>query len=166
MLSSVGPMMATSPTEAAATLRIGVPADLTSLEAVDHLAFCKADCWDPLLWTGMLKSPATRVLVACSSLKAEVVGFAVAEKGGKIMKIAVVPGMQRRGIGAVLLDSTLQLIDKGEFRRTCLCASLHVDPDNTGALRLYERRGFLRDAVVGDYYAPGRPAWRMLRERP
>jgi len=149
-----------------ATLRIGEPADLAAIEAVDHLAFCKADCWDPFLWTGMLKSPATHVLVACSALKAEVVGFAVVEKGGKIMKIAVVPDMQRRGVGAALLDGVLQFIDTGEYQRTCLCASLHVDPGNTGALRLYERHGFVRDTVVRDYYAPGRPAWRMLRERP
>ena len=73
--------------------------------------------------------------------------------------------------------------------RKVLCATLHVDPQNTGAYKLYAGLGFSIDGVLQDYYSPGetsgltvmpralrclnvtsiliivagRPAWRMLR---
>jgi ribosomal protein S18 acetylase RimI-like enzyme len=96
----------------------------------------------------------------------DVVGFVVVEKGGKIMKLGVHPAARRRGAGAALLGGALELLDRGDFKRSCLGASLHVDPENGPAVRLYERAGFARDAVVANYYAPDRPAWRMLRDRP
>ena len=72
--------------------------------------------------------------------------------------------------------------------RKVLCATLHVDPQNTGAYKLYAGLGFSIDGVLEDYYSPGetsgltvvphalcclkvmndpillagRPAWRML----
>lgn len=47
-------------------------------------------------------------------------------------------------------------------RRRCLSASLNVALSNSAALRLYEAQGFKRDAVLEDYYGPGRPGVRMI----
>ena len=46
--------------------------------------------------------------------------------------------------------------------RRALCATLHVDPANAAALALYARFGFTEDGLLTDYYAPGRPALKMI----
>ena len=39
--------------------------------------------------------------------------------------------------------------------RKVLCATLHVDSQNTGAYKLYAGLGFSIDGVLQDYYSPG-----------
>jgi len=137
--------------------------DLTSVLAVDQQSFLKTDWWNEDLWRGFLKSTGSRVLLARSKVDLDpILGVVVFERGGKLMKIAVVPSGRCCGVGAGLLGAALFVLD-GEFRRSC--CSLHVEPTNSVAIKLYTRRGFKQDCVVCDYYGPGRHAWRMLRER-
>ena len=42
--------------------------------------------------------------------------------------------------------------------------SLHVSPDNKGAIHLYDSVGFRLERELQDYYAPGRHALRMCWE--
>ena len=86
------------------------------------------------------------------------------ERGGKLLKLAVVPEWRRRGAGSFILDAALSVLDC-ELRKFCSCVVLHVDPENVAAAHLYESRGFSRDCTVRDYYGPGRDAWRMMRLR-
>ena len=57
---------------------------------------------------------------------------------GEVYVIAVAPGAQGTGLGAVLLRQGLAMLRE----RGCEQALLYVDGDNTGAMRLYERYGF------------------------
>ena len=137
--------------------------DLDVILEIDRAAFAAKDVWDHQLMEGSIKSEGSRVLLAKSG--PEVIGFIVVETGGRVMKICVVSSFRKRGVGGLLLNHGLSLID-GEFRKSALVASLHVDADNTTAVRLYESRGFSRDGPeLKDYYSPGRNAWRMIREK-
>lgn len=49
-------------------------------------------------------------------------------------------------------------------KRKILSASLHVDPQNLPAVKLYTKLGFTDDGLLEDYYAPGRPAQKMRLE--
>lgn len=133
----------------------------------------------------MLKSPGSSVLIgkhvnttaydagtadiavssSCGGNNTEIFGFVAFERGGKIMKLAVLPLCQHRGLGGQLLDAALAVFGPTGKWSKCMGASLHVDPTNKAAVALYSRRGFTVDCVVTDYYSPGRDAWRMLRER-
>jgi ribosomal protein S18 acetylase RimI-like enzyme len=137
--------------------------DLEAVVAVDRVAFVPLDCWNSDLWIGMLKSNGTRVLTARHPISG-VVGYSAFDRKGKIMKLAVAPTWQCSRIGTRLLDTTLSIID-GEFGKFSMGASLHVETCNDRAIRLYESRGFVIDCTLKDYYAPGRDAWRMLRDK-
>jgi len=55
-----------------------------------------------------------------------------------IQNISVVPKVQGRGIGSLLVDFSFQLAAE----TGCSCLTLDVSGDNPGARRLYERKGF------------------------
>ncbi len=42
------------------------------------------------------------------------------------------------------------------------CATLHVDPRNKAAMKLYHSLGFELDGILEDYYSPGWPAHKLL----
>ena len=45
-----------------------------------------------------------------------------------------------------------------------ISASLHVDPRNEPAMALYASLGFALDGILEDYYAPGFPAHKLLKD--
>lgn len=59
---------------------------------------------------------------------------------GEVYALGVAPGRQGIGLGAVLLHAGLAHLRARGLRR----ALLYVDADNPGAVRLYERSGFVR----------------------
>jgi ribosomal protein S18 acetylase RimI-like enzyme len=42
------------------------------------------------------------------------------------------------------------------------CATLHVDPRNEAAIKLYTSLGFELDGVLEDYYSLGCPAHKLI----
>ncbi|MFX3634805.1 MAG: GNAT family N-acetyltransferase [Candidatus Pristimantibacillus sp.] len=68
------------------------------------------------------------------------------EEATTIVDIAMLPDVQGKGIGTQVM-----LYLQGEADTTGQPLRLHVDNNNTGALRLYERLGFKADQV-GDIY--------------
>ena len=67
-----------------------------------------------------------------------------------VQTLAVDPGVQRQGVGRLLLEALL-----GEAqRRRQPTVSLEVRADNEPAQRLYERYGFRRVGVRRGYYQP------------
>jgi ribosomal protein S18 acetylase RimI-like enzyme len=63
-----------------------------------------------------------------------------------------------------LLQNLQECLSMARKERKVVCAGLHVDPQNEGARKLYQSLGFKIDGVLQDYYSPGRPAWKMLKD--
>ena len=43
------------------------------------------------------------------------------------------------------------------------CATLHVDPSNEAAVKLYSSVGFTLDGIIEDYYAHEQPAHKLIK---
>lgn len=70
----------------------------------------------------------------------QILGMAFAASSGRIInldQLYVLPGQQRRGIGAQLLDEVVACFFDADRIR------LEVDPGNAGAIRFYQRHGFV-----------------------
>ena len=74
-----------------------------------------------------------------------IIGWCVTGEA-EIIQISVAPACRRRGIGAMLLEAFLQ----SHARAGC---HLEVRADNTAALALYERFGFVPYSRRQGYYA-------------
>ena len=60
------------------------------------------------------------------------------------------------GLGSLVLDAA----EADARAHGCTRLRLEVRADNGAGIRLYERRGYLRFAVIPDYYEDGMEAWR------
>jgi ribosomal-protein-alanine N-acetyltransferase len=76
-----------------------------------------------------------------------------------VQTMAVAPTVQRRGIGALLLEELLAEAARRRQQRVLL----EVRHDNEAAQRLYLRYGFTRTGVRRGYYPGGVDAWVMTR---
>ena len=73
--------------------------------------------------------------------------------------IAVVPGVQRHGVGRALLDRAEHVArDQGAVVMSLMTAS-----ENVGARRLFERAGFLSLTELAESYANGDSAVEMFK---
>ena len=67
---------------------------------------------------------------------------------GEIQRIAVLPSWRRHGIAKSLMEAMIQVSkEKGAIQM-----SLEVRENNTGARNLYEKYGFVQEAVRKNYY--------------
>lgn len=91
-----------------------------------------------------------------------VVGYVIAVsrwREGSIQSIAVAPGHRRKGVGEALLRAALDRLSRKAER-----ASLLVDVENEGAIRLYRRLSFKETGgVKRRYYPNGHDAVEMAR---
>lgn len=114
-------------------------------------------------WRHMIKSSDYSVLVAAKD--EEIHGFvAVAEAAEQqrryILHLYVLPQKQHSGIGAYLLDACLQADEQDIW--------LDVAYHNYGAIRFYERYGFIKTGAEGVYRLPSSktiPTITMLLSR-
>ncbi|KIW70911.1 hypothetical protein PV04_03141 [Phialophora macrospora] len=89
-----------------------------------------------------------------------VVGYAVCVTSNRrllLHKICVSPEFRRRGIGYLLMET---LVGDAK-RRFCRGIDLWVDEANHAAQELYSKHGFSAQAIVPDYYSPGRNGVKM-----
>jgi ribosomal-protein-alanine N-acetyltransferase len=135
--------------------------DLGALQHLERMSFPK-DSWP--LWDliGILTLPEIVRLKAV--LDGRMVGFIASEYRSKeqadwIATIAVLPGYQQRGIGAVLLNAC-------EERTSGLNIRLCVRASNLAAIRLYERSGYYHLRTWSQYYHDGEEAIVMEKRRP
>jgi ribosomal-protein-alanine N-acetyltransferase len=77
-----------------------------------------------------------------------------------IDSIAVLPGHQRQGIGAQLLQSFLTEVR----RRGCVRVTLEVSTANAKGLAFFAKHGFRQERKLRDYYGKGLPALFMAVE--
>ena len=98
------------------------------------------------------KTPSRHAFVLKS--RAQPAGVAVLDdhwlRGPYVRFFAILPGHERQGLGSALLTWIIREASR-EADNLWLCASAFNSP----ALRLYERHGFLKVAVLDDLLRPG-----------
>eukprot|EP00056_Hartaetosiga_gracilis_P021821 m.26639 g.26639 ORF g.26639 m.26639 type:complete len:199 (-) comp9282_c0_seq1:98-694(-) len=76
---------------------------------------------------------------------------------GYIAMIAVDEKQRRKGIGTALVEASIAALKKMDADEI----TLEAEVTNKGALRTYEKLGFLRDKLLYRYYLSGVSAWRL-----
>lgn len=139
--------------DAAARLRQATTVDLEALVEIEQRCF-PDDAWTSAALARELAEPhALLLLLALAAGEPGAAGYVSLRRvgdDGELLRIAVLPGRRRRGLGRRLLAAGLDALRARGARR----CSLEVRADNHAALALYEasglrvvhrRRGYYRD---------------------
>lgn len=144
-------------------IRPATLADLDALVALEHAAFA-SDRAERRAIRHAIRSPSMSLLAAIirdEAGQATLVGSATLERrrgsrSARLSSIAVSPARSGLGLGSLVLDAA----EADARAHGCARLRLEVRADNGAGIRLYERRGYLRFAVIPDYYEDGMEAWR------
>jgi ribosomal-protein-alanine N-acetyltransferase len=113
--------------------------------------------WDTKAVHGLLDHPAATAFVATLAVPSEVIGFIIgqiAADESEILTIGVDPAHRKRGVGKLLVEGLVRAVGRAEVRRVFL----EVATDNSAALHLYSKMGFVPAGVRKGYYTrPGSP---------
>lgn len=148
------------------TLRPATLADLDALVALEHAAFA-SDRAERRAIRHAIRSASMSVLAAVMDDEAgreTLVGAATLERRrgsrkARLSSIAVSPARAGLGLGSLVLDAA----EADARAHGCTQLRLEVRADNGAGIRLYERRGYARFAVIQDYYEDGMEAWRYAK---
>ena len=109
-----------------------------------------------------LTKPVSEFLVADDGKRIGGVAFAESIDSGKqvvLKQLYVLPDLQGRGIGGMLLDEVIESFPEARAIR------LEVEEQNTRAIAFYEANGFVRSDDVGEHTgASGKPT--LVYNRP
>ncbi|KQP76519.1 GCN5 family acetyltransferase [Methylobacterium sp. Leaf111] len=144
-------------------IRPATLADLDALVALEHAAFA-SDRAERRAIRHAIRSASMSLLVALThdaAGQATLVGSATLERrrgsrSARLSSIAVSPARAGLGLGSLVLDAA----EADARSHGCARLRLEVRADNGAGIRLYERRGYTRFAVIPDYYEDGMEAWR------
>ncbi|MGA2048851.1 MAG: N-acetyltransferase [Terracidiphilus sp.] len=145
--------------------RLYEPDDFDALYAIEEV------CFQPPLRFGrgymrqLIQQPDAATWIAENG--GQMCGFGVvewarekAELAAYIQTLEVLPEARAKGVGGELLRRM-----EGSAWVACACSSwLHVDAENAGAIRVYERFGYRLVGKEEDYYGRGRAA--LIYEKP
>jgi [ribosomal protein S18]-alanine N-acetyltransferase len=134
--------------------------DLTAIVRIERASFGR-DAWEREYFADYLSAP-EHCLFLVAEKAGNVVGYALAvdnQTRSELDSIAVAPSHRGSGIAVALMNRLAALLR----RRGVLSMTLMVRLDNTAAIGLYRRLGFLRERRINGYYEDGAPAWRMRR---
>ncbi|KQT14832.1 GCN5 family acetyltransferase [Methylobacterium sp. Leaf399] len=145
------------------TIRTATPDDLDALVALEYAAFA-SDQAERRAIRHAIRSASMTVLVAVMGEEngADVlVAAATLERrrgtrSSRLSSIAVSPTRTGSGLGSIMLDAA----EEDAHSHGCSVLRLEVRADNGAGIRLYERHGYTRFAVIPDYYEDGMEAWR------
>nr|WP_246733064.1 GNAT family N-acetyltransferase [Methylobacterium sp. BTF04] len=151
---------------AAIAIRPAVLADLDALVALEHAAF-SGDRAERRAIRHAIRSASMSLLVALTeddTGRPMLVGAATLERrrgslNARLSSIAVSPARAGSGLGGLVLDAA----EADAKQHGCSRLRLEVRGDNGAGIRLYERRGYVRFAVIPDYYEDGMEAWRYVK---
>lgn len=131
-------ILAEAPREYQVGIRPAIERDLPRIMEIERLAFGKQ--WDYYQFKASLDDI---FLVAVDPMSGEVVGFIIAccckvAQRGIILRIAVHPEHQGRGIGTRLIQAAFEKLKEMGLQEV----DLDVDVVKAGAIHLYEKMGF------------------------
>jgi [ribosomal protein S18]-alanine N-acetyltransferase len=121
--------------------------------------------WDEPAVKSLLEHPAATSLVAVANdpkgkpddpkiLCGFIIGQLTADEA-EILSVGVAPDWQRTGLGKMLVEGLMRAVKRGEAKRLFL----EVAEDNTAAIALYRRLGFIETGRRQRYYVrPGKAA--------
>lgn len=107
-----------------------------------------------------LSRPNSEFLVADDGQRLGGVAFAEAIDGGEqvvLRQLYVLPGLQGRGIGGMLLDEVIDSFPEARGIRA------EVAAENSKAIAFYEANGFARTADVGEHASASEPTLVLRR---
>ena len=135
------------------------PADFPALYAIEEICFEPPFRFGRRFMRRLADSSQTITWIAEED--GQMAGFAIADYGrgsegivAYIQTIEVLPEMRGRGTGAELLSR----IDNSARDKGARAIWLHVDSQNSSAIRLYESRGYLCQGRKENYYPQGHAA--------
>ena len=149
-----------APRDVGIGLRTALYQDMPQIMEIERLAF--GGQWDYYQFKASLEDV---FLLAVSAVTGETVGFLVAccckiARRGIILRVAVHPDYQGRGIATQLLRQSFQELKKKDLDEV----ELDVDLVKNGAIRLYEKLGF----TVKELFTPdmeGEESFHIMRRK-
>jgi len=141
------------------TYRLFERNDFDDIYAIEEVCFQPPQRFSRRYMRQLISSPDAATWVA--EQDARMAGFAIVEWAQQvtgvlayIATIEVLPQHRGRRIGAELL----RRIEGSANAERAIQVWLHVDIENTAAIRLYERAGYCNNGRADHYYARNRPA--------
>lgn len=135
--------------------------DLRAVARIQREAFRRGLAYSPFALGVLWLLPATTFLVARDPATGEVLGNLITDRyrgNTRIINIAVAKDVRRQGIGRQLIRYLDERCPEGDM-------VLSVEAENTSAQRLYEQEGFIRTAMMKDYYGIGHHGYTMKKPR-
>ena len=133
--------------------------DLDAVTVLEESGFAAAERWSRDSWLAELENPDRLVLVRHDA-RGQVIGvasFSLVEDMSDLLRVVVAPDARGRGIGGSLVRAGMDWAKAVGARRMLL----EVRPDNTPAVRTYEKLGFTALSRRRDYYGAGADALVM-----
>jgi [ribosomal protein S18]-alanine N-acetyltransferase len=135
------------------------PEDFAALYAIEQVCFPPPDQFSRTYMRQLIRQPSSATWIAEEGEK--MVGFGLVEwtrnEAGVqayVQTLEVLPEVRGRGVGAALLGRLEGSVRQADARFIWL----HVDAENAGAIRVYEKHAYQAQGTEPDYYGPGRAA--------
>ena len=125
--------------------------DLGAIEEIERQSY--ATPWSRSMFAGELAKPSSICLGAFDGER--LVGYLIVSRyvdAWHVMNVAVADGFRRHGIATALLEKLFELTADGRRRGY----TLEVRVSNEGAIKLYERLGFVGRGIRRGYYTDNR----------
>lgn len=139
--------------------RLFQPSDFDDLYAIEQVCFQHPERFTRRYMRQLIALRDSATWIAEDS--GTMMGFAILEWAQQvsgvvayIATIEVLPEHRGQGIGAELL----RRLEGSANAEQAIAIWLHVDTENTSAIRLYERTGYRNSGRADHYYARNRPA--------
>jgi [ribosomal protein S18]-alanine N-acetyltransferase len=137
--------------------------DLQNLVALERECFT-TEAYTERQIRDLLESP--NAIAFLARIDADIAGFVISlveefegAKIGHIVTIDVAIKHRRKGIGLTLLKAAEDALSKRKARTVYL----EVRADNTSALQLYGKQGYVKIEILENYYSRGIRALRMMK---
>jgi ribosomal-protein-alanine N-acetyltransferase len=144
--------------------RLYASGDFEPLYAIEELCFLPPFRFGRRYMRYLVDAPNSATWIADKD--GQMAGFAIVdwnrENAGLIayiQTIEVTPAQRGRGIGKELMER----VEASARAAGAVSIWLHVDEQNSLAVRLYEAHGYTSEGRQQDYYAPGRAALIYLK---
>ncbi len=127
--------------------------DLGAIERIERESYPTP--WSRSMFAGELAKPSSLSLGAFDPESKTLVGYLVISRyvdAWHVMNLAVTESYRRRGVARTLLDQLFEVTAADERRGY----TLEVRVSNEGAIKLYERMGFVARGVRRGYYTDNR----------